>query len=517
LEALPELLALFLARICLDRSVLLGELPDSLWLLLLDRGLMKFADLQPVKAARDLAKSETRPEESLRPDRYLASECRFENSDSYYSFSSRVNACRSHSWTWLEHLAARGPMSGWAVAEVLEEVFLESTTLSSRKLAYANNFRRLPFTFAERCAVSGCSELQGPVSLDTSVDVSRAPSWQHAPRARLAVLAKSLRSVPRSDLPLEAWRFRGHLLAEQVLRSELASIQGSWKSSRAGLRCWACFMDDFFSRSAHFPPTWECLSGYGSIFANGDSLGHYVRHVRLGARLCRVSNLFPAQDLVSGLLRGSRKLTVRKPRIGLDGKQTSLVVKNLLGNGLVELARFVVLARAFLCRVADELAPLQLDGRSGLAPGDTRWHSQIIFAANSVTVRLKSRKNAPEGAELVRSCECKGSPRLLCGFCSLQAQVKSQDWRPGQRLWHFSAAQGLVQVKLACAELAIPISGWQAFRRGAARDMMNSGCTLAQILGAGGWRSGAFLRYLTRRDIDQRSALELALVESDSD
>ena len=72
-------------------------------------------------------------------------------------------------------------------------------------------------------------------------------------------------------------------------------------------------------------------------------------------------------------------------------------------------------------------------------------------------------------------------------------------------------------MKRACTELAIPISGWQAFRRGAARDMMNSGCTLAQILGAGGWRSGAFLRYLTRRDIDQRSALELALVENDSD
>ena len=168
LEVLPERLALFLARVTLDRSVLLGELPDSLWLLLLDRGLMKFTDLPSVKKARDLAKADTPAEESLRPDRYLAVDCRLVNSDSFLSFSPRANACRAHSWTWLEHLAARGPMSGWALAEALDEVFVEATTISAMKIAYANNPRRIPFTFAERCAVSGCSELQGPVSLDTS-------------------------------------------------------------------------------------------------------------------------------------------------------------------------------------------------------------------------------------------------------------------------------------------------------------------------------------------------------------
>ena len=187
LEDLPECLALFLARITLDRSVLLGEVPDSLWLLLLDRSLMKFSDLPLAKKARDLANADTPVEDSLRQDRYLAVDCRLVNSDSFLSFSPRVNACRAHSWTWLEHLAARGPMSGWALAEALDEVFVEATTISTRRIAYADNPRRIPFTFAERYAVSGCSELQGPVSLDTSVDVSRAPAWQHGPRARLAV------------------------------------------------------------------------------------------------------------------------------------------------------------------------------------------------------------------------------------------------------------------------------------------------------------------------------------------
>ena len=276
-------------------------------------------------------------------------------------------------------------------------------------------------------------------------------------------------------------------------------------------------MDSFFPRLAHFPPSWEVLSAFATIFSNGDSLAHYIRHVRLGGRLTRTSSSFPSQDLVGGLLRGARKLTVRKPRVGTEKAQVLTLVKYLVSNGSLEMARFIVVARAFLCRVADELGPLQVDGRAGLSESDTRWHSQVIFSASAVTIRLRTRKNAPEGAELVRSCECSGRPHLLCGFCSLSAQIKSRTLLPQGRIWPFSPAQGLVLLKSACKHLDIIISGWQVFRRGAARDMLNSGCTIAQILSAGGWRSGAFLRYLTRRDVDQRSALELALVESSSD
>ncbi len=59
--------------------------------------------------------------------------------------------------------------------------------------------------------------------------------------------------------------------------------------------------------------------------------------------------------------------------------------------------------------------------------------------------------------------------------------------------------------------------GWHSFRRGMARDMLNSGCTLATILDAGGWRSSAFLKYLSRRDVDARVAYKLAELHSNSE
>ena len=47
--------------------------------------------------------------------------------------------------------------------------------------------------------------------------------------------------------------------------------------------------------------------------------------------------------------------------------------------------------------------------------------------------------------------------------------------------------------------------------------MLPRGDPLAEILLAGGWRSGAFLRYLTRSDLDQRVALEFAIQASDDE
>jgi len=47
-----------------------------------------------------------------------------------------------------------------------------------------------------------------------------------------------------------------------------------------------------------------------------------------------------------------------------------------------------------------------------------------------------------------------------------------------------------------------------------AQDMLSRGDPLAEILLAGGWKSGAFLRYLSRRDLDERVALEYAMGES---
>ena len=58
-----------------------------------------------------------------------------------------------------------------------------------------------------------------------------------------------------------------------------------------------------------------------------------------------------------------------------------------------------------------------------------------------------------------------------------------------------------------CSDLQLR-AGWHAFRRGAASDMLRSGSSVGDILIAGSWRSGAFLRYLRRSELDTRAALD---------
>ena len=50
-----------------------------------------------------------------------------------------------------------------------------------------------------------------------------------------------------------------------------------------------------------------------------------------------------------------------------------------------------------------------------------------------------------------------------------------------------------------------------------ASDMLDNGAPLSMILRAGGWRSGAFLSYLTRSALDRRKAIKYTFNQSDSE
>ena len=103
---------------------------------------------------------------------------------------------------------------------------------------------------------------------------------------------------------------------------------------------------------------------------------------------------------------------------------------------------------------------------------------------------------------------------VLCGVCSLVAQLRQRrddGASPAEPVFpgvEGYPAQALARLRRRCAALGF-LCGWHAFRRGMASDMLNSGSTIAQILMAGGWRSAAFLRYLTRRDVDERALHEV--------
>ena len=74
--------------------------------------------------------------------------------------------------------------------------------------------------------------------------------------------------------------------------------------------------------------------------------------------------------------------------------------------------------------------------------------------------------------------------------------------------------QYLEILRPTCQVLGLPTISWHSFRRGSAADMLKHGCTVAQIMKAGGWKSCAFIRYLDKWDVDDRANLELALAAS---
>ena len=56
-----------------------------------------------------------------------------------------------------------------------------------------------------------------------------------------------------------------------------------------------------------------------------------------------------------------------------------------------------------------------------------------------------------------------------------------------------------------------------ALRRGMAQDLVDSGCSLATLLHAGGWRSAAFLKYLRDSQLQEAAVAQVVIQVSESE
>ena len=263
------------------------------------------------------------------------------------------------------------------------------------------------------------------------------------------------------------------------------------------------------------------------MFANGDTLGKYLGAIKLALRLVNRPGL-PSETVVSGMLRGARKHRVAKDRPALRSKQVLALVSACSSAKDIELARLLIIGRQYLLQMADELFPLQRQGRSGLPSDSEAWHSEVVLGSGgAVTLVLRTRKNEPKGSKLTRPCVCRLQHPLLCGACALRGLLQDAARRgtgPRDRLFQSEPYAALLRLRAQAASVNAklllhidPALGWHSLRRGMARDLLESGATLATILRSGGWKSSAFLRYLCRRDVDSREATEFALADSSSE
>ena len=104
-------------------------------------------------------------------------------------------------------------------------------------------------------------------------------------------------------------------------------------------------------------------------------------------------------------------------------------------------------------------------------------------------------------------------PFVLHGPCQLRAAVAASVRRGDSESARIFPPESFLRPRFRqyCAEAQLR-AGWHAFRRGAASDILRHGSSVIDILLAGSWRSGAFLRYLRRSDVHTRASLHTASV-----
>ena len=505
-----------LLDLTLDRTVLFCELtsdalrdisrlniqePNSAWALLV-RVQQTASRVTPLSEVSD-------------PRRYLPEGAADDSHLLGDPFELRARRARPLGWTWLEFLAAGGLLTGSALGLCLEAVFREDHFLREANRGGRDPHRPL-LSFSARCHASGCSWLMLSVQVDESLPSHRSALWHGGPRQRLS----------QADIPspistsTHGWRYPGHLLAERVIRTQLQSIAGSWMSTRSAWFAWCAYMRAHWPLLPHFPAPHQCLSGFSAFFSNGDTLAKYLQHIGLASRLHGVDDSLHSR-LRDGLVRGARKYRAPDQRPVLRQPQALDIIRRAVDAGDVQVARIYTITRHYMLRARSELFPLQADGLLHQDPRGCSWHSRVLLRLNAVAIELRKRKNAELGDVITRCCLCRSSSPLLCGPCALGAQIsRSRRLRLAPDAPLFS--QGVLhraseRLRAEASRFGWRSLGWHAFRRGMASDLLNSGGSLSQILYAGGWRSGAFLRYLARRDVDARASLEATAAASESD
>jgi hypothetical protein len=186
--------------------------------------------------------------------------------------------------------------------------------------------------------------------------------------------------------------------------------------------------------------------------------------------------------------------------------------------GDLQCAMFYNSAYILMARVQSELLPITFGG-STIDDGK-RCSAAVVAQCNTTEFRvhLRRRKNARLGATIRRLCTCCTHP-TTCPTHTLAPWYKTfdVDERPFGNL-----TAGIAVRKLRRHLAAIGVSDAErytlhAFRRGAAQDLAAGGCTIVQLLRAGGWRSKACFQYLDQADLNMIAAAAYMANESDSD
>ena len=253
------------------------------------------------------------------------------------------------------------------------------------------------------------------------------------------------------------------LLSQRELQLRLAQQRKSLPQVASGLRCWHGFATRVlgYSEEATLPPeSASDVCSWLTIFQNADTAATYLSHLRWACREFH-KNLLWNESSIASLLKSMRKedLLTRVANLpeGIRFTEENMFKLTLLAweMGDPEFGMLCTLAYHFLLRVPSEGLPLEA-GTPGelLAPLPEGRHSAVAVVEGRLHMRLRSRKNRPQGSILVRECCCKAlqEPRLCPVHC--------YDWENqvgGTRLFTYSAMAAKMRLRrfaslLGCQE-----------------------------------------------------------------
>ena len=319
-----------------------------------------------------------------------------------------------------------------------------------------------------------------------------------------------------------------HNEAERTKFLELARAKAltdgckdSIESVKSGIRCYMHFAEKVLNkRSGRLPPSVDELLTWSRFFRCKGTFENYCGYLRLACLLEGVSvEAFDHPSLKRAKVAIKKRMLFR-PRARLFIKRPLL--KQLLDHCAATKRRLGMLfltSYIFLLRVPSEALPL-VCGDSGLA--DEGQEQSVLYCDSDqqVCLKLKKRKNKPEGSLLKRGCWCRSVDRSLCPVHVLWEYM--QQFSFGQKVFgDISASSALWELRRCLGELGTPdaeLYRCHDFRRGHADDLRESGADMSEIKATLDHLSDAAkLRYLNLVDLEANRVGRGHLSESSSE
>ena len=285
------------------------------------------------------------------------------------------------------------------------------------------------------------------------------------------------------------------------------------------IRCWIAFVD-MLGLQCFLTPENNVITRYIALFRNGDSAHQYLKALKWACVYLDVPTPWASDPSVLQTLRGVKKITrsARRAKPILTWNQIELLVRRAFQVGEAEVGTIMALSTVFMFRVPSECLPLCQNSE----------HSKIqaIMEGDrpALLVTLASRKNLPQGSQLIRRCVCIRERKVLCPVHSLHDHLQRfKRFGPG-RIFTTSAAAFQKVMRRLIATGGEPFAGIRPedcgshiLRRSSANELMRRGSSLGQIMHAAQWGGGGFLSYLLKADVNKEAIFDCMVAESDSD